>query len=85
MLNDRTAPLIITDHRYPSLVALAMHPTNPNTAECSAFIAKAVPVFKRIADTIVEAFNAAQLDPQQAAKIQEIAAQLKEIRDRPRL
>jgi transcriptional regulator with XRE-family HTH domain len=31
--------------------------------------------------TIVEAFQAAQLDPKQAAKIQEIAAQLKAIRD----
>ena len=41
-------------------------------------------VFQQISATIVEAFQAAQLDPQQAAKIQEIAAQLKAIRDHPR-
>jgi hypothetical protein len=41
-------------------------------------------VFQEISDYIVEAFQAAQIDPQQAAKIQEIAAALKAIRDRPR-
>jgi len=38
-------------------------------------------VFQQISATIVEAFHTAQLDPERAAKIQEIAAQLKAIRD----
>jgi hypothetical protein len=57
---------------------------DPTNAELAALLARNAAIFQRAIDTIVEAFQAAQIDPEQAAKIQEIAAALKAIRDRPR-
>ena len=62
--------------------------TTPTTAEVEALMAQMAqmaPIFQRIANTINEACRKAMLDPEQAAKIQKIAAHLKKIRDRPRL
>lgn len=50
-------------------------PTEPNLKEALAAIT-------RIAQKIVEAFKKAQLDPEKAAQIKDIATRLQAIRDR---
>jgi len=65
-------------------VPAAYQASGPASSEAGEAMAAAGRVFQQISATIVEAFQAAQLDPEQAAKIQEIAAQLKAIRDHPR-
>ena len=54
-------------------------PTEPDLKEALAAIARIV---QKASDTIVDAFKEAQLDPEKAAQIRDIATRLQDIRDR---
>jgi hypothetical protein len=75
---------VVKEFRYIQAEQLEHAAPGPATSKAEETIAAVGKAFQKAFATIVEAFQAAQLDPQQAAKIQEIAAQLKAIRDHPR-
>lgn len=54
-------------------------PTEPDLKEALAAITR---IFQKASDTIVDAFKEAQLDPEKAAQIKDIATRLQAIRDR---
>ena len=54
-------------------------PTEPNLKEALAAITR---MAQKASDSIVEAFKKAQLDPEKAAQIKDIATRLQAIRDR---
>jgi type II secretory pathway component PulM len=57
---------------------------NNEAQELTDAFAKAAPTFQRIADTITRSFRDAALDTELVAKLRELGARLKAIRDRER-